>query len=178
MRSGLEKKKKKGSFSFKFIIRQHSLLPEAVQEFGLTWHTNAARQHNLKEPCGLYIWGRLLPSVWANARRTAGRLATNEKEMIWNIHATLPANQSAATWQASSFLPTPALKCVSIRGCLQSGTEMFTALSLLASVSASVIKVWLCCIKWNHRAECSPCLRNTAYIVLGGTFGCHNSSHL
>ena len=103
--SGLDKG---GTYSFKFIIRQHSLLPEAVQEFGLTWHTDVARQHNLKEPCGFYIWGRLFASIWAGSQRTAGRLGTTEKEMIWNIHTTLPANQSAATWQASSFLPTPA----------------------------------------------------------------------
>lgn len=109
---------KNGSFSFKFIIRQNSLLPEALPEFGLTWHTNVARQHNLKEPCGFYIWGRLFPSIWANTQRTAGRLGTNEKEMIWNTHAMLPANQSSMTWQASSFFSS---SVIPIEKCLHAG---------------------------------------------------------
>lgn len=161
---------KNGSFSFKFIIRQNSLLPEALPEFGLTWHTDVARQHNLKEPCGFYIWGRLFPSIWANTQRAAGRLGTNEKEMIWNIHAVLPANQSAMTWQASSFLSSPVtpLKSVSTQGCLQSCYEMFTALSLLASTYTCVIKVWLCVSSKITELDVSlVCLRNTANIISG-----------
>lgn len=44
-----------------------------------------------------------------------------------------------------------------MRGCLLRRSGLFTALSLLASTHACVIKVWFC-IKRNHRAGRFPCL--------------------
>lgn len=133
-----------------------------------------------KEACGFHIWGQLFSSIWANVQRTAGRLGTNEKEMIWNIHALLPANLNATTWQVFSLLPRPDAPTEMCLHTVLSSEQLQDGYSSLAlgSLACLWVKARLCCFKLNPRLHiCFPfCVRNTADILSGWAFESHNFS--